>query len=441
MEYLLRFIQTHETFRLPEIQALADLEGIDMEVISYSLDSPFCTLRLPSDDAARRLLSRSITAKAIYSLWGSGATYPALHASVLATSTPWWPQFQGQSFKFTIDSFQGSRTHADICELINSFAYMSFTGPVALKNPDMRFCVLEDWAFDAQAHGSSTPQHLYLGRLVGTSQREIVGKYDLKKRKYISTTSMDAELALITANIALARPGALFYDPFVGTGSFPVACAHFGALAFGSDIDGRAIRGKGGRNLRANFAQYDLAPGFGDSFVADLTNSPLRPGRFLDGIVCDPPYGVREGLKVLGHREKRVGPVYDGPDAHHLQPGYVPPKRPYSFSAMVGDLLTFAAGSLVENGRLAFWMPTANEEEVRLEVPGHPDLELLSVCTQSFNKWSRRLLTYRRRGEGEERGELVGIDGTKVGGGEVEGGVSADDLNPFRKRYFEGFSK
>lgn len=37
MEYLLRFIQTHETFRLPEIQALADLEGIDMEVISYSL--------------------------------------------------------------------------------------------------------------------------------------------------------------------------------------------------------------------------------------------------------------------------------------------------------------------------------------------------------------------------------------------------------------------
>ncbi|KFY22431.1 hypothetical protein V491_02810, partial [Pseudogymnoascus sp. VKM F-3775] len=149
---------------------------------------------------------------------------------------------------------------------------MSFTGPVALKNPDMRFCVLEDWAFDAQAHGSSTPQHLYLGRLVGTSQREIVGKYDLKKRRYISTTSMDAELALITANIALARPGALFYDPFVGTGSFPVACAHFGALAFGSDIDGRAIRGKGGRNLRANFAQYDLAPGFGDSFVADLTN-------------------------------------------------------------------------------------------------------------------------------------------------------------------------
>lgn len=38
MEYLIRFSQTYETFRLPEIQALAVIEGIDLEVISYSLD-------------------------------------------------------------------------------------------------------------------------------------------------------------------------------------------------------------------------------------------------------------------------------------------------------------------------------------------------------------------------------------------------------------------
>lgn len=38
MDYLIRFSQSYETFRLPEIQALADLEGIDMKVISYSND-------------------------------------------------------------------------------------------------------------------------------------------------------------------------------------------------------------------------------------------------------------------------------------------------------------------------------------------------------------------------------------------------------------------
>lgn len=130
---------------------------------------------------------------------------------------------------------------------------------------------------------------------------------------------MDAELALITANITLAAPGKLFYDPFVGSGSFPVAAAHFGALAFGSDIDGRSIRGKGKRSLLANFVQYGLTNQFGDTFVADLTNSPLRTTRLFDGIVCDPPYGVREGLKVLGSRDPTKGKevVYRDGKAHH----------------------------------------------------------------------------------------------------------------------------
>lgn len=38
MEYLIRFAQMHETFRLPEVQALAALEGIDLEVVRYSLE-------------------------------------------------------------------------------------------------------------------------------------------------------------------------------------------------------------------------------------------------------------------------------------------------------------------------------------------------------------------------------------------------------------------
>ena len=35
-EYLIRFSQTHESFRLPELQSLALLEGLDMTVVSYS---------------------------------------------------------------------------------------------------------------------------------------------------------------------------------------------------------------------------------------------------------------------------------------------------------------------------------------------------------------------------------------------------------------------
>ena len=191
-----------------------------------------------------------------------------------------------------------------------------------MKGADEEFCILEEWQLDAAANAIDTPSQVTFGRFLGASERDIVGKYDLKKRKYISTTSMDSELALVTANVTLAAPGKLFYDPFVGTGSFPVACAHFGALAFGSDIDGRSIRGKETRNLHSNFVQYGLTNQFGDTFVADLTNTPSRCARLFDGILCDPPYGVREGLKVLGNRDPtkpKVPIMLEGEtQPHHL---------------------------------------------------------------------------------------------------------------------------
>jgi len=38
MEYLVRYVQMHETFRKPETEALATLHGLDIEWISYSED-------------------------------------------------------------------------------------------------------------------------------------------------------------------------------------------------------------------------------------------------------------------------------------------------------------------------------------------------------------------------------------------------------------------
>ncbi|CAG8794943.1 18123_t:CDS:2, partial [Racocetra fulgida] len=40
-------------------------------------------------------------------------------------------------------------------------------------------------------------------RWVASGNRDLVQKYNLKKRKYIGNTSMDAELSLIMANQAL----------------------------------------------------------------------------------------------------------------------------------------------------------------------------------------------------------------------------------------------
>jgi tRNA (guanine10-N2)-methyltransferase len=200
--------------------------------------------------------------------------------------------------------------------LIESFSYLGFNGPIVMRGADETFCVFEEW----DSSGTSL-KRIWLGRLIARGSRDAIATYDLKKRCYISTTSMDAELALVTANMTLAAPGKLIYDPFVGTGSFIVAAAHFGAYVTGSDIDGRSVRGKDGkRNVKANFKQYGLEGRFLDAWVADITNSPLRTGRCLDGILCDPPYGIREGLKVLGTRDqakvKEVFYLENGEAAH-----------------------------------------------------------------------------------------------------------------------------
>jgi tRNA G10 N-methylase Trm11 len=68
------------------------------------------------------------------------------------------------------------------------------------------------------------------------------------------------------------------------------------------------------------------------------------------------------------------------------QESYIPPKRPYSFLAMLDDILEFAALSLVDNGRLSFWMPTSNERDQEILPPQHRCLVISSICTQSFNK-------------------------------------------------------
>lgn len=243
-------------------------------------------------------------AQTIHEHWGTAETYDELHAAVKRDTAHLWPKYKDVSFKINIDAYQGSRTDKNKLALINTFAYLPFEGLILLKSPDQEFTIFEQWEFDSVPRNLPNPLKIHFGRLVGHSVRELIKTYDLKKRGYISTTSMDSELALVTANISLAAPGKIFYDPFVGTGSFPIACAHFGALGLGSDIDGRSVRGEGGKkSLKGNFKQYGLESLLGGVFVSDLTNSPVRRAQILDGIVCDPPYGVREGLKVLGCRD------------------------------------------------------------------------------------------------------------------------------------------
>ncbi|EXJ86242.1 hypothetical protein A1O1_06612 [Capronia coronata CBS 617.96] len=517
MDYLVRFAQAHERFRRPELEALADLARLPCEIVSYAENTPFCIVWFPTlqnpgnandtddmsgldrretvEQAVRDFESRAILSKCIYEIWGQGADYEELDRDVTQRSRHLWDLYKHHSFKFSIDCYGSSQDAEQQRRTIDRFKYLGLLGKIRMKDPQVEFAVLEEWlpmtaagraADMTAAHASkdgtvpvdrvagTSLRRVFLARKIGDSQRWLREKHDLKKRPYISTTSMDAELALVTANMALASPGKMFLDPFVGTGGFMVAAAELGAVVMGSDIDGRSYRGKGAgleKGVGANFKKYGLEHLFVDCMCSDLTNTPFRRSargqkpssqnvRWLDGIVCDPPYGVREGLKVLGTRTRRAvllasnadgddlaaaaadtprEILVDGIPAHKL-PGYIAPKKPYSFSRMLDDILDFAAATLVDGGRLAFWMPSANENDLGEEevtvIPTHPHLLLKHECVQRFNKWSRRLLVYERLpGHLDSKVEIDELDGGQAVGDRTA--QTADELNPFRKRYFQ----
>ncbi|TPX35453.1 hypothetical protein SmJEL517_g02035 [Synchytrium microbalum] len=277
---------------------------------------------------------------------------------------------------------------------------MNWKGPVDLNNPNVEVVVLEHW------HPITAKLiHVYVGRLISEGNSTLVNAYDNSKRTYLGITTMDAELSLISANIALARPGTLICDPFVGTGAFLFSASNFGAYSFGCDIDGRQMRGKDGKGIEANVAQYNLESTVLGCFVTDMAHHPWAKRRFLDAIICDPPYGVRAGAKKIGKTEATTR-KQQKKVARSTTHNY-PLTQPYEIDQVLHDLVTFAAQHLIPKGRLVYWLPVANEilesitdplavenPEIRLQrvIPQHENMRLVSVSTQLFGKWQRLLV-------------------------------------------------
>jgi len=97
-----------------------------------------------------------------------------------------------------VETYNGTRTMKEQVDIINTFSFLPFTGNIDLKKPANTFMVLEKYPAPTEP-----PCKIYMGKLVGSGDRQLVATYDLKKRKYLGTTSMDAELSLIMSNMAL----------------------------------------------------------------------------------------------------------------------------------------------------------------------------------------------------------------------------------------------
>lgn len=246
---------------------------------------------------------RSILLRSVFELWAEGTSYEELHGNLkakLAADPSLLEPYMESRFRFQISAFGASLTLQEQRERVESFSFMACRGPIDLKTPEVIYVLAEDYGRDPKR--SSPPEtfrRAYFGLLIGSGNRDARTKFDLKKRAYLGTTSMDAELSLIMSNTAKVTPGSVVLDPFVGTGSMLVTAAHFGGLVVGCDIDGRQIRGgrigipfkhTAGKDIRDNVQQYNCQKQLIDTPVCDISHHPWRPVGFFDAIITDVSY-------------------------------------------------------------------------------------------------------------------------------------------------------
>lgn len=423
MRFLVLFRGIHTHFRVPELRCMvarargcreSDLGDLGLipviEVVrgeSGSKDAGtvlygevFAYVELESEEEAARVCRSCVLVRAMFVPVAHGTDYAECVAGALAEGNaalaPLMDAERRPTFRCVVDAFGRSLSIEQQLERIHRFGDLlaSFPGKVRMKNSDFELWIMED-AFPVNGHGFAKthkePRQVLLGRKIAEGCASLGQKYSLKRRRYIGPTSMDAELSFIMANMAQVRPDALVMDPFCGTGGVMVACAVLGAHVIGADINLLALRGKGqGSTIAANFDQYGLTPPLA-LCRSDVLYSPFRRrrGGWLDAIVCDPPYGIKEGTRSF-----RTDTIEAHPTRNHFQA-----TERVRFVDFLNGVLEFAAELLVPGGRIVYWLPTTPDYSDN-DLPTHPALQILHNSEQPLTtRMSRRLITMVRVSE------------------------------------------
>ncbi|KAH8107747.1 tRNA guanosine-2'-O-methyltransferase, partial [Cristinia sonorae] len=458
--YLFQFAQVHEEFRIPELLSVSELYGFKIQFPDeIDITRPFMVLGLESDDHARLLTRRCILVKSICEFYARGKTYEEMHEQTRAASSKWSKYTADTSFKMRVTAYNHTVPQWRATQVMEEFSYMNMLGKIDMANPEVTLICYEEYidkhgTTRVKTEGDGKFREVFFGRLIEEGvARRLVKTFDVKKRKFYGNTSMEAEISLLMANQTLASPGKLVYDPFVGTGSMAYTTAHFGAWVFGSDIDGRQMRGKEKTpGIVRAAAQYGVDKRIIDLCTFDVTQNPWRCGEMFDAIITDPPYGVRAGAKRLGRKPRPEGaaprPVLPPPTQPHDQP-YIPPTKPYELSALATDLILLSRYLLKPNGRLVFFLPTVTDEyeEVDVQTMLCEGMEVIANSLQDFGSWGRRLITIRKTTAEKYAPPTFEPHGRRleVKKVESEGGTGTAEHVPahkdFRMKYFKKFNK
>ncbi|KAA8498219.1 tRNA (guanine(10)-N2)-methyltransferase-like [Porphyridium purpureum] len=231
---------------------------------------------------------------------------------------------------------------------------------------------------------------LGLGHRSRRARSGILAKLALKDRPFCAPTTMEPELALLMASLALASPGKTVLDPFCGSCSLLLAASVQGAeYVVGVDVECGTSNVQG---VVANFEQLGLrAPLLYEANVLDgRDRSPCfaawaEPNTRYNCIISDPPYGMRAGVQVHDQDVNDDGPVSND-------------ESPLYYQGAAGTatrrLCEIARDLLSVGGRLVCFVPDWRTSlyEFAPDVVLHDGLRLIACYPQVFSPTFRRWL-------------------------------------------------
>uniref|UniRef100_A0A7S1PXZ3 tRNA (guanine(10)-N(2))-methyltransferase n=1 Tax=Neobodo designis TaxID=312471 RepID=A0A7S1PXZ3_NEODS len=390
--------------------------------------SPLLFAQLCSVEVARLMAERSVLIKSVLLPFvaGAGDIDSLAQKLVLAAEhsgeglTALGPYVRSPTFRYEVESIERKLTSDEKKAAVQRLQCVPHAGKVDLEDPEatvFRVLLLHDSKRDLVG--------VFHGAVLSESRRNLfLDRFSLKARRYIGTTSMPPELTFLMANLARIRKNDLVVDPFAGTGATLLSAAFFGASTMGFDMDGRVLRGgaivgaqakqalaervatrakalqrmgvKGESDealpatFRQNFVDYGLPAADAARLNFSVACRAFAPAiarhrnrGFLDAIVSDPPYGIRE------QQRRVVNATADDVELRKV--------APWACGDLMLDLVSFAAVSLVCGGHLVYWHPTCRISYTDAEIPTHPCFERLSNEEQALSiKLGRRLVVMRK---------------------------------------------
>ena len=366
---------------------------------------------LPEDggEVLRRIVERAVLVHAAYEVWATGSSLcecAAITKSIMNDDPRMGPLQANTTWaanSYVFGTKHGRRKEVDtLPQKLSIFKILlrRLPGAVDLKAPAVRFVLLED----GDAAGEEELHKVWFTREVAEGSRGLTERLSLRRRPYVTTTSMEPKASLVMSNVAGLQLGEKVLDPMAGGGGLLLAAAQLGAgLTVGVDVNSSIDVSR----VESNFHDLGLTPPadfiFGD--VGDPNvQERLYPWGPFDVLVADPPYGKRERgpVRAEGAIQEAVYTLYDLAANNKL---------------------------LRVGGRLVYFLPMdpcwASRDVVPL-LPSHPCLTLMDISRQPLNTRLDRYLISLHKHRAAHQGEAVLMPDEEAGRikGEDEGSSS-----------------